>query len=57
MQAQVPLFFEDLDDEAQKLFKQYVSNCFHYLDRFYVKRAGVWTVEHLCERAIGTTKP
>ena len=57
LQAQVPLFFEDLDDVAQKLFAQYVSHCFKYLDRFYVKRTGVWTVEHLCERAIGTTKP
>ena len=56
LQAQLPLLFEDLDDEAQKLFAQYVSHCFHYLDRFYVKRTGVWTVEQLCERAIETTK-
>ena len=56
LQAQLPLLFEDLDDEGQKLFAQYVSHCFHYLDRFYVKRTGVWTVEQLCERAIETTK-
>ena len=57
LQAQLPFFFEDLDDEAEKLFAQYVSHCFHYLDRFHVKRLGVWTVEQLCERAIETTKP
>lgn len=58
LQAQLPLFFEDLDDEAQKLFKQYVSHCFHYLDRFHVRRLGVWTTAQLCDvaRASKTTE-
>ena len=59
LQAQLPLYLEDLDDEARGLFSQLVGTSFCYLDRYYVKRMCLATVPELCERlrhAIETTE-
>ena len=59
LQAQLPLYLEDLDDEARGLFSHLVGTSFCYLDRYYVKRLSLATVPELCERlrhAIETTE-